>query len=126
MTPSSQGCVATLASGRKLRSTVVNEGASGHNLVEGVGEGLVDIVVDTRLVMETSRLPELWHVRAGPVVVIKNELTGVANDPQSEEVSLTSNVEGTSGITRVLGIALIIANLLEAVPRAVVGQLAIG
>ena len=88
---SSQGSVAALAFGMELRSILINVGVEDHELVEGIGERLVDIVVETSLIVKASWLPELGNVGTASVVIIENKLTSIANDEESCKVCLASH-----------------------------------
>ena len=54
----------------------------------------MDIVVDTRSVLISSWLPEFLHLVAG-VIVIKNKLGEIRNDPETSKIGLSSNIEST-------------------------------
>jgi hypothetical protein len=62
-------------------------------LVEGVCVWVVDVVVDTCVVVEASWLPELLHISVC-VVVVQQEHRGVRDQEEAEEVSLETSIEG--------------------------------
>jgi hypothetical protein len=64
-----------------------------ESLVEGVCVWVVDIVIDTSVIVKASWLPEFLHVSIG-VIVIKQEHRRVANQEEAEVVSLETCVKG--------------------------------
>ncbi len=76
---------ALLAANRGSRHAALAS-VRGHELfIEGVCVRVVDVVVDTCLVVEAGGLPELLHVGVR-VIVVEGELGEVADQEQAEEV----------------------------------------
>ena len=69
----------------------------------------MDVVVDTSLEIEASRLPELLYV-AALMVNVENELWEVANQKQSEVVCLEASIESLEVRAKLL-VALIAEDL---------------
>ena len=59
-----------MALGHHGRLLVVNVSAGRQNLVESISEWLVNVVVETALIVEAGWLPELAHISTAAVVVI--------------------------------------------------------
>ena len=94
--------------GSSSHTTVANV-RSDELLVESVGVRVVNVVIDTSLVVEASGLPELLHV-AVSVVVVQEELRDVADKEEAKEVSLEASEQGLD-VRAELGVALVSENL---------------
>jgi len=85
----------------------------------------MDVVVETTLIVEASRLPELAdHLTS--VVRVEQVLTDEADAEEACRVGLSTSEEGTSKVTVVFHAAFVGPHLDEAVVRACVGHLTCG
>ena len=67
---------------------------SGYEFfIESICVWVVDVVVDTSLVVVACWLPELLNIGTS-VVVIEEELRGVTDEEQAEIVGLETSIEG--------------------------------
>ena len=82
----------TLSVWVKGTETTLSHPVGGHHAVKTIGVRIVNIVVDTALVLVPSWLPELGDVVVS-VISIKEYLGEVSNEPKSNGVGLTSRVE---------------------------------
>lgn len=88
---------------------------SNQLFIEGVCVRVVNVVVDTGLVVEAGWLPELLHVVAR-VVEVKSKLREVTDEEESQEVSLKTSIEALEVRAELL-IAFIAKNLYIRVKR---------
>jgi len=95
-----------------------------ESLIEGICVWVVDVVIDTCVVVEAGWLPEFLHVRVG-MVIIEQEHGSVANQEEAQEVGLETRVEGLE-VRAILGVALVAEDLSEAIEGASVGHLSVG
>ena len=93
----------------RSREAAISDVGRHQLFIESVGVWVVDVVVDTGLVVEARWLPELLHVVVR-VVVVKHELGQVADQEESQEVGLETGVERLE-VRAVLLIALVPKNL---------------
>ena len=76
----------------------------------------MDIVVDTRSVLISSWLPEFLHLIAG-VIVVKNKLGEICNDPETSEIGLSTNIESTP-VTHFTWLAFVSVHFGDAVDHS--------
>ena len=96
--------------------TTLGHPITHHHLVIAIGVRVMNIVVNTSLEAEASRLPELGYI-VSVVIVIEDELRHQGNQIQSHEVSLSTSQEST--VVSLLGSrALVLDNLLHSVESA--------
>ena len=95
-----------------------------HHFVEAVSEGLVHVVVNTRLRSELGGLPEFTSVVTA-VVIIQQVLRHPADCEQTHSVGLASRVEGVQ-IALMLVVAFVVEHFDHAVVRACIWHAAVG
>ena len=93
-------------------------------LVEGICVWVVDVVIDTGVVVEACGLPELLHVGVR-VVVVEQGHRGKGYEEKAQEVGLHTRIEGLE-VRAILLVALIAEDLVEAVEGVGVGHLTVG